>query len=156
MRNAIALGQAMAAAREAEKLKVFISYSRRDVTVAAALVAALSARGFQVTIDRRDLPFGEKWQAELAEFIRLSHTVIWLVSEASVQSNWVNWELDEVARRNKRLVPVMVAEPITSRRFWRAIWARSGAHCGARTGLASSRHPPTRRRGCGRRRRASS
>ena len=71
---------------------------------------ALQARGFAVTIDRRDLPFGEKWQAELADFIRLSDTVIWLVSEQSVSSKWVNWELDEVAKRNKRLIPVMIGE----------------------------------------------
>lgn len=100
----------MAKAGEPEKLKIFISYSRRDSTEADALVEALKARGFGVTIDRRDLPFGEKWQAELAEFIRLSDTVVWLVSEASIQSKWVNWELDEVAKRNKRLVPVMIAE----------------------------------------------
>jgi hypothetical protein len=68
-----------------------------------------------VTIDRRDLPFGEKWQAELAEFIRLSDTVVWLVSEASIQSKWVNWELDEVAKRNKRLVPLMVTEVPTAK-----------------------------------------
>ena len=92
------------------KLRVFISYSRRDNAIADALVETLSGRGFAVTIDRRDLPFGEKWQAELADFIRQSDTVIWLVSEPSVQSKWVNWELDEVAKRNKRLVPVMVSE----------------------------------------------
>jgi WD40 repeat protein len=91
-------------------LKVFISYSRRNAVAADALVDALTARGFGVTIDRRDLEFGEKWQAELAEFIRMSDTVIWLLSEASIQSKWVNWELDEVAKRNKRLVPVMVGE----------------------------------------------
>jgi len=87
-------------------LKVFISYSRRNAAAADALVDALTARGFGVTIDRRDLEFGEKWQAELAEFIRMSDTVIWLLSEASIQSKWVNWELDEVAKRNKRLVPL--------------------------------------------------
>jgi hypothetical protein len=32
-----------------------------------------------------------------------------LISEASIRSNWVNWELDEVAKCNKRLVPIMVA-----------------------------------------------
>jgi len=100
----------MAAERKGEQLKVFISYSRRDAAAADALVEALIARGFDVTIDRRNLPFGEKWLAELAEFIRLSDTVVWLVSEASIQSKWVNWELDEVARRNKRLVPAMIAE----------------------------------------------
>ncbi len=91
-----------------DKLKIFISYSRRDAVAADAIVAALTERGFEVKIDTRDLPFGEEWQKELAEFIRLSDTVIWLVSEASIRSEWVNWELDEVKARNKRLVPVMV------------------------------------------------
>jgi WD40 repeat protein len=93
-----------------DRFRIFISYSRSDSTGADALVDALTARGFDVMIDRRILEFGEKWQAELAEFIRQSDTVIWLVSEASVRSPWVNWELDEVGRRSKRLVPVMVGE----------------------------------------------
>jgi roadblock/LC7 domain-containing protein len=100
----------MAVEGQSDKLKVFISYSRRDAVAADAIVEALQARGFELTIDRRDLPFGQKWQEELADFIRLSDTVIWLVSEASIRSEWVNWELDEVARRNKRLVPVMIGE----------------------------------------------
>jgi TIR domain len=99
----------MAPTREPETLKVFISYSRHDARLADALVEKLTARGFDITIDRRDLPFGEKWQLELADFIRLSDTVIWLISEASIQSKWVNWELDEVSRWNKRLVPVMIS-----------------------------------------------
>ena len=36
--------------------------------------------------------------------------MLWLVSEPSIRSKWVNWELDEVAKRNKRLVPVMVGD----------------------------------------------
>ena len=98
------------AARHAHTLKVFISYSRSDTAATDTLVDALRSRGGDVSIDRRDLPFGEKWQAELADFIRLADTVIWLISESSVQSKWVNWELDEVAKRNKRLVPLMIAE----------------------------------------------
>jgi hypothetical protein len=100
----------MAVEGQSDKLKVFISYSRRDAVAADWIVEALQARGFELTIDRRDLPFGQKWQEELADFIRLSDTAIWLVSEASIRSEWVNWELDEVARRNKRLVPVMIGE----------------------------------------------
>ena len=92
------------------RFKIFISYSRRDSAAAEALVTSLLARGFDVTLDTRNLPFGEKWQAELAEFIRTSDTVIWLISNHSIQSRWVNWELDEVAERNKRLVPVLVGD----------------------------------------------
>jgi WD40 repeat protein len=98
------------ATKVGDRLSIFISYSRRDAVAVDAIVKALNERGFDVKIDTRDLPFGEKWQAELAEFIRLCDTVIWLVSESSIGSKWVNWELDEVARRNKRLVPVMIAD----------------------------------------------
>jgi len=85
---------------------VFISYSRTDMAAADALVESLEAAGFAVTIDRRDLNYGEQWQAELAQFIRAADTVVWLVSTASVASHWCQWELGEVLRLGKRLLPV--------------------------------------------------
>lgn len=90
------------------KVKLFISYSRQDKSGADNLVAALEANNFEVMIDRRDLPYGEQWQGELADFIRASDTVIWLVSPDSISSKWCNWELGEVQRLNKRLVPIRV------------------------------------------------
>ncbi|MEP9389471.1 TIR domain-containing protein [Mesorhizobium sp. KR9-304] len=89
-------------------LKIFLSYSRADMAAADALVEALERQGFAVTIDRRDLPYGEEWQKELAGFIAASDTVVWLVSPDSVKSKWCNWELGEVTRLSKRLVPVVV------------------------------------------------
>jgi WD40 repeat protein len=91
-------------------LKVFVSYSRRDREIADAIVAALEASGFEMIIDRRDLPYGEEWQHELSDFIRSCDTVIWLVSPDSVASQWCNWELGEVARTRKRLMPVRVRD----------------------------------------------
>jgi len=91
-----------------DKLKLFISYSRRNMGAADALVTALEGNGFEVTIDRRDLPYGEEWQKELADFIRGSDTIVWLVSPESIKSKWCNWELGELTRLNKRLVPVKV------------------------------------------------
>lgn len=99
-----------ATAAGSNRLKVFISYSRRDLVATEALVGALEADGFDVTIDRRDLPYGEAWQGELADFIRASDTVVWLVSPDSVASRWCNWELGEVQRLNKRMVPVLIRE----------------------------------------------
>jgi hypothetical protein len=93
-----------------DRLKLFISYSRRDMAAADALVTALEGEGFEITIDRRDLPYGEEWQKELADFIRGSDTVVWLVSPDSVTSKWCNWELGEVGRLNKRLVPVKIRD----------------------------------------------
>jgi hypothetical protein len=104
----------------ADRLKLFISYSRRDMASADALVSALEGDGFEITIDRCDLPYGEEWQKELADFIRGSDTVLWLVSPDSVSSKWCNWELGEVGRLNKRLVPVRSAMSrlMSCRRTW--------------------------------------
>jgi hypothetical protein len=91
-----------------EKLKVFVSYSRHDRTIADAIVARLELSYFDVIIDRRDLPYGEEWQQELSDFIQACDTVIWLVSPDSIESHWCNWELGEVARTKKRLMPIRI------------------------------------------------
>ena len=91
-----------------ERLKIFISYSLTDLVTANALVVALEAADFTVMIDRRDLPYGEKWQEVLFEFIRDSDTVLFLVSERSVHSQWVRWELQQVTELRKRLMPVVL------------------------------------------------
>jgi len=91
-----------------DRLKIFVSYSRRDMEVADRVVAALEWAGFAVTIDRRDLPYGEEWQGELADLIRASDTVIWLASRNSLRSRWCNWELGEVQRLKKRLIPLAI------------------------------------------------
>jgi WD40 repeat protein len=92
------------------QVNIFISYSRQDVASADALVAALETQDFAVTIDRRNLPYGEEWQKEIANLIRGSDTVVWLVSAASAASKWCNWELGELGRLNKRLIPIKIRE----------------------------------------------
>ncbi len=94
----------------ANPLRLFISYSRRDSALADALVVDLEHAQFDVTIDRRDLPYGEEWQKELGDFIRQADIVVWLVSPDSTSSKWCNWELGEVARLNKRLVPIRIRD----------------------------------------------
>ena len=57
-----------------DRLKIFVSYSRREIATADKLVAALQVAGFHVTIDRRDLPYGEEWQKELADLFTSQNT----------------------------------------------------------------------------------
>ena len=92
-------------------IRVFISYSRRNIEIADRLVEALDREGFHVTIDRRDLPYGEEWAKELADFIAGADTVVALVSPAFVASKACNWELGQVKATNKRLVPLVI-EPV--------------------------------------------
>ena len=92
-------------------IRVFISYSRRDLEIADRLVEALDGEGFQVIIDRRDLPYGEEWAKELTDFIAGADTVVALVSPAFIASKACNWELGQVKDTNKRLVPLVI-EPV--------------------------------------------
>ncbi len=89
-------------------LRVFISYSRKDMKTADRIVDALKEKGIDVRIDRRDLPIAVEWQDELADMIRQSETVLWLVSKHSVNSEWCLWELATLTKLNKRLVPLQV------------------------------------------------
>ena len=96
------------ASRKGGKLNVFISYSRIDMVFADRLVAALEGRGFTCLIDRRDLEYGEEWQAVLRDLIEKSDTVVFVVSPRSINSQWCRWEMAEVSKLSKRLVPLVI------------------------------------------------
>lgn len=98
-------------AGSARRLRVFISYSRADRELADQLVAALTRENLECLIDRRDIPYGEKWRAELELLIRRADAVVFLVSPRSVVSGWCRWELAQVAQLSKRLVPLVI-EPV--------------------------------------------
>lgn len=104
------LGQApTGATTSAWRLRVFISYSRKDQAQADRLAAALQKSGFYVWIDRR-LPYGEEWKREITASIQGSDTVVFLVSPDSVASDWCQWELEHVRNFGKRLFPIKIRD----------------------------------------------
>ena len=75
----------MADAGAGEKLKVFISYSRRDLAAFAdELVAGLELGGFAPFLDRHDIAPGEPWEVRLGGLIEQSDTVVFVVSPEAV------------------------------------------------------------------------
>jgi WD40 repeat protein len=91
-----------------EKLKVFISYSRRDASeFADELVAGLEYGGFAPFLDRHDIAAGEDWEARLGGLIAQSDTVVFVVSPESVKSERCVWEVERTLGLSKRLVPVI-------------------------------------------------
>src|SRR5690349_19961556 len=93
-----------------KRLKVFVSYSRRDRAFADRLVDALKARGFEVRIDRQDLPKLEDSERDLLGFIREADTVIFIASSHSLASKVVAWEVEQERAHIKRLTPVVIAD----------------------------------------------
>ncbi|MGZ8484693.1 MAG: toll/interleukin-1 receptor domain-containing protein [Candidatus Binatia bacterium] len=93
-----------------QKLKVFISYSRADLSFADELVAGLAYDGrYEVTIDRHSIIEGEDWRLRLGALIADADTVVFILSPASAKSDICAWEVDEAHRLSKRILPVLAA-----------------------------------------------
>src|SRR5215467_7844998 len=91
-----------------EKLKVFISYSRRDAAeFADELVAGLELAGFAPFLDRHDIAAGVDLEARLGGLIAQSDTVVFVVSPEAVKSKQCAWEVDRALELSKKLLPVI-------------------------------------------------
>ena len=93
---------------DGQKLKVFISYSRKDSSdFADELVAGLELAGFAPFLDRHDIAAGEDWEARLGGLIQEADTVVYIVSPEAVKSERCGWEVDKTLVLSKRLIPVI-------------------------------------------------
>src|SRR5262245_48006465 len=98
----------MADAGAGEKLKVFISYSRRDsAAFADELVAGLEVAGFAPFLDRHDIKPGEPWEVRLGGLIEQCDTVVFVVSPEAVKSDRCVWEVERTIDLSKRLLPII-------------------------------------------------
>lgn len=99
----------------AEKLRVFLSYSRKDsIGFADQIVPALRTCGFDPVIDRHGIAGGEAWRERLGGLIREADTVVFALSPESAVSPVCKWEVEEAVRLSKRIIPI-VALPLEGR-----------------------------------------
>jgi formylglycine-generating enzyme required for sulfatase activity len=110
-------------AKAEAKAKVFISYSRKDLTFADKLDAALRARGFDPLIDRDEIYAFEEWWPRIQSLITQADTIIFVLSPEAVTSDVCKKEVEFGASLNKRFAPVVCkrvndeAVPAPLRRF---------------------------------------
>ncbi|MBV9834837.1 MAG: toll/interleukin-1 receptor domain-containing protein, partial [Alphaproteobacteria bacterium] len=91
----------MSGERQEERLRVFISYSRRDTDIIDQLAAALDVAGFEPQLDRHGTSAGEEWQARLSEMIARADSVIFALTPDAATSTICQWEVDEAQRLGK-------------------------------------------------------
>src|SRR5215813_5548309 len=94
-------------AAEDRKLKVFISYSRKDEDFAQELLSGLQLSGFEPYLDKHDIAAGEDWKARLGRLIEPADTVIFVISPDAVASERCAWEVAYAATLKKRILPVV-------------------------------------------------
>ena len=62
--------------------------------------------GFECFIDREGISGGEDWKRRLGNLISEADTVVFVLSPSSARSETCDWEVEEAARLNKRILPV--------------------------------------------------
>ena len=98
----------MAETGSGDKLKVFISYSRRDSgDFSEELLAGLELAGFAPFLDRHDIAPGEPWEERLSGLIQQADTVVYVISPEALKSERCEWEVDKTLALSKRLMPVV-------------------------------------------------
>src|SRR5215831_18365101 len=96
-----------ASAAEDRKLKVFISYSRKDEDFAQELLSGLQLSGFEAYLDKHDIAAGEDWEARLGRLIEGADTVVFVISPDAVASERCAWEVEHTVTLRKRLLPIV-------------------------------------------------
>jgi hypothetical protein len=95
----------------------FISYSTRDQELAERLHADLQDKGVRCWFAPEDLKIGEKFQDRIEESIRYHDKLLLVLSENSIQSPWVEREVQAAFEREQKsnklvLFPICLDEAV--------------------------------------------
>ena len=89
------------------KVRVFISYSRKDMAFADRVEAALRTHGFETLIDREEIYAFEDWWKRIEALIGRADAVVFVLSPDSVISEVALKEVVYAASLNKRFAPIV-------------------------------------------------
>ena len=113
----------------------FISYSSKDQAFAERLYADLQSKGVRCWFAPEDMDIGDKIRPRIEESIRLYDKLLLVLSEHSIASNWVAYEVERALNKEPQgkpnvLYPIRVDDAIMQSK---ASWAddiKSTRHIG--------------------------
>ena len=92
--------------------QVFISHSSVDKPFVRKLDGFLRRSGFDTWLDEKELAVGDSLPEKIASAIESAKAIIVVISEASLQSGWIRFELTRAAQGmiegKSRLLPVII------------------------------------------------
>lgn len=97
--------------------ETFISYSRRDAAFIEKLFNALKVNGIDSWLDKEDIPKASQWRQEILVGIQFCQNFVYAISPDSIMSDYCDMELDHALALNKRIIPIVVREPIVGVRI---------------------------------------
>jgi hypothetical protein len=94
--------------------KVFISHSSADKPFVRRLVKRLHENRFETWLDEKELRVGDMLGTEIARAVEKARVVLVVVSEVSVRSKWLRYELNlatgRMVKGKCRVIPVVIGE----------------------------------------------
>ena len=87
---------------------IFFSYSRKDRNKVDWIARQLKAGGFQIWIDRHDIPGGIEWSDSITTAIKNAEAFILILSPNSIESLEVKKELNTAIQNRIRIIPVIL------------------------------------------------
>ncbi|MGA3210049.1 MAG: toll/interleukin-1 receptor domain-containing protein [Terriglobales bacterium] len=114
-----------------EYYSCFISYSSKDHEFAERLHNDAQAKGIRCWFAPEDLKIGDKFRQRIDESIRLYDKLLLILSADSIQSTWVENEVEAALEKEKRedklvLFPVRVDDAVMeTENAWAATLRRS-------------------------------
>ena len=108
----------------------FISYSTKDQDFADRLYADLQAKGVRCWFAPHDIQGGKKIHEQIDEAIRLYDKLLLVLSDASMNSNWVKTEIanaraKEEQQKRQMLFPISLV-PFDRIKAWKLFDADTG------------------------------
>jgi hypothetical protein len=95
---------------ENRQYRVFLSYSSQDREWVSQFVSALRDAGISAWFDVSDIPVGERWDLQVQRALRESTTLIVVLSQRSVKSPWIFFELGAAVAGDKRVIPILIGD----------------------------------------------
>ena len=98
---------------------IFISYSRADLERVKAIKAELErSTGALCWMDLEGIESGEQFEDVIISAINRSDTMLFMLSDCSMRSDWALDELDFAKNKRKRIVIVHIEEVVLSDKFY--------------------------------------
>jgi hypothetical protein len=88
--------------------QVFVSYAYEDAKVVRELHASLRDTLVSGWMDRSDIASGEVKAQSVKESLRRADAIVVLVSERSLKSQWVQFEVGAAFAIDKPIIPILV------------------------------------------------
>jgi len=94
------------------KSKIFISYASEDLEYAEQIRRALMNERFILNIDEKNIQVGENIKKVLSNEIKSSSIFIVLISQHSINSEFVKNEIKYAIENGKKILPVLIEKNI--------------------------------------------